>query len=138
MAEEEGKPAIRKTVGRFLLRLVGLFHIGFGPYWFVQEIGILGRIGRWDIAITMALLTVLGFLLLLRPSCWAGLLTALVYAAWMIFQRFIGLGEARSIVLYAFVAFIACCALLATDSRSKPSDRNSARSCVSDGQSPAR
>jgi hypothetical protein len=91
MAAEEGNTGIRRTIGRFLLGLVGLFHIGFGPYWFVQEIGVLGRIGRWDIAVTMALLTVLCFVLLFRPSRWAGLLMALVYATWMIFQRVGGL-----------------------------------------------
>jgi hypothetical protein len=135
MTEKQGKNAIRKMISKFLLRLVGLFHIGFGPYWFIQEIGFLGRIGRWDIAIAMALLTVLGFVLLLHPSCWAGLLTSFVYASWGIYQcltmgfmlglRKVGLGIGIP------MAFIIFCALLATDSTPRSSDKNDNLSCDS-------
>ena len=127
MAQIQGKTAIRKTIGKLLLRLIGLFHIGFGPYWFVQEIGFLGRIGRWDIAIALAFLTVLGLVLLLRPSFRLGLLTSLVYASWLAYQCLTtgfmwGLRlSGPAPIIGAFVAFST---LLAIDSAPRSSDKN--------------
>lgn len=124
-------------IGRFLMRLMGVFQICIGPFWFVSEIGFLGRIGRWDLATTMALLTILGFVLLLRPSRMAALTTALVYACSLVYQL------ANGFLLGAFLEDIVACipagllilsALLVPDLRSKCVNGGAQGPCAKDNE----
>ena len=58
--EAARKTSPRRIIGRLLVRLVGLFQIGIGLYWFVDEIGFHGHIARWDLAIIMVAAIILG------------------------------------------------------------------------------
>ena len=128
MVKKQGATTIREKIGKILLRLVGLFHIGFGPYWFIQEVGFLGRIGRWDIAIAMVLLTVIGFVLLLRPSYWAGILAILVYASWEFYQcltmGFMWALRDSGLIVGIIMAFIFFCSILSYDSSQSSSNKS--------------
>ncbi|MFB3789577.1 MAG: hypothetical protein ACE15F_24735 [bacterium] len=76
--ETVGKTSPKRIIGRLLVRLVGLFQIGFGLIWFADEIGFQGHIARWDLAIIMVAAIILG-VGLLRVSFVCIVLSLLLY-----------------------------------------------------------